>query len=132
MKKVNLKVLFALVLSSTMLSSGLLFAADAAPASGNPLGGFFPLIIIFVIFYFFLIRPQQKKSKEHQNLINALKKDDKIITSGGIYGTVTAVKGDVVEVKIAENVKVMVAKTAISTVIPPETSAAPVEPEIVK
>jgi len=130
MKKRDQKVLFASILGGAMLSSGALFAADA-PASGNPLGGFFPLIIIFVIFYFFLIRPQQKKSKEHQAMINALKKDDKIITSGGIYGTVTGVKGDIVELKIAENVKVLVAKSAISTVVPPETPAV-VDTEIVK
>jgi preprotein translocase subunit YajC len=108
------------------------FAADAPAASQNPLGGFFPLIVIFVIFYFFLIRPQQKKAKEHTNLLNALKKDDKIITSGGLYGTVVNVKGEVVEVKIAENVKVQVAKSAIATVVPPETSSAAVTPEVVK
>ena len=130
MKNVKTKALFAS--GCIALLSGHLFAADSPmQAAGSPLGGFFPLIVIFVIFYFFLIRPQQKKSKEHQNMVNALKKDDKIITSGGIYGTVVSVKGEVVEVKIAENVKVMVAKTAISTVIPPETPAV-VEPEIVK
>ncbi len=130
MKNVNHKVLFSLIFGSCMLLSGIVSAADM-PGASSPLGGFFPLIIIFVIFYFFLIRPQQKKAKEHQNLINALKKDDKIITSGGIYGTVAAVKGDVIEVKIAENVKVMVAKTAISTVIPPDAPEV-VTPEIVK
>ena len=131
MKKSINGPLFASILGCSMLLTGILSAADAPQGSSNPLGGFFPLIVIFVIFYFFLIRPQQKKAKEHQNLINALKKDDKIITSGGLYGTVTAVKGDVIEVKIAENVKVLVAKTAISTVIGPEVTEA-VTPEIVK
>ena len=129
---VNFKVLSASILGIMLFAKKVLFAADAsAQGSPSPLGGFFPLIIIFVIFYFFLIRPQQKKAKEHQNMINALNKDDKVITSGGIYGTVTAVKGEVVELKIAENVKVQVSKSAISTVIAPE-AAAPVEPEIVK
>ena len=128
--KVNLRTLVAA--AGVMFSSGILFAADAvAAAQPNPIGGFFPLIVIFVIFYFFLIRPQQKKAKDHQSMVNALKKDDKIITSGGIFGTVSAVKGDAIEVKIAENVKVMVAKTAISTVIAPETAEV-VNPEIVK
>jgi preprotein translocase subunit YajC len=131
MKNVDRKMLFASILGCSMFLTGILSAADAPQGSANPLGGFFPLIIIFVIFYFFLIRPQQKKAKEHQNLVNALKKDDKIITSGGLYGTVTAVKGDVVEVKIAENVKVQIAKTAISTVIGPEVTEA-VTPEVVK
>ena len=132
MKTVNFKLWLVSVLGCIVSACGILFAADAAPASANPLGGFFPLIVIFVIFYFFLIRPQQKKSKEHQALLNALKKDDKVITSGGIYGTIVSVKGDIAEVKIADNVKVQVAKSAISTVIAPETPAAPVEPEIVK
>jgi len=131
MKKVDLKVLFASILSCTMLSSGVLSAADGGPGQSNPISGFFPLIIIFVIFYFFLIRPQQKKAKEHQVMINALKKDDKIITSGGLYGTVTSVKGEVIEVKIAENVKVMVAKTAISAVVNAEAETV-VTPEVVK
>lgn len=121
------------ILAATTLilsASGSLFAADA-PQSAGPLGGFLPLIVIFVIFYFFLIRPQQKKAKEHQQLLNALKKDDKVLTAGGIYGTVTSVKGDVVELNIAENVKVKVAKSAISSVLPPEGQQ-PVTPEVIK
>jgi preprotein translocase subunit YajC len=129
MKKVSQAL--GLALSYSVLSSRVLFAADAASAQSNPISGFFPLIIIFVIFYFFLIRPQQKKAKEQQAMINALKKDDKIITSGGIYGTVSAVKGDTLEVKIAENVKVIIAKTAVSTVLQNEAEVA-VTPEIVK
>jgi preprotein translocase subunit YajC len=106
---------------------GNLYAADGAAAS--PLGGLFPLIIIFVIFYFFLIRPQQKKAKEHQKMINALKKDDQVLSSGGIYGTVTAVKGDIVEVKIADNVRVQMVKSAVTQVI---QQTPPVTPEVVK
>ena len=52
------------------------------------IGQFIPLILIFVIFYFFLIRPQQKKVKEHKAMVEALKRGDKVITSGGILGTV--------------------------------------------
>jgi preprotein translocase subunit YajC len=129
--KMNLKVLAASVAGITGIAQSL-FAADPAAAQSNPISGFFPLIIIFVIFYFFLIRPQQKKAKEQQAMINAIKKDDKIITSSGIYGTVSAVKGDQLEVKIAENVKIMIVKTAVSTVIAPEAETAAVTPEIVK
>ena len=75
------------------------------------IGQFIPLILIFVIFYFFLIRPQQKKVKEHKAMVEGLKKGDKIVTSGGITGTITRViDNDKVEVEIAENVKVEIVK----------------------
>lgn len=111
-----------------------MFASNLHAADGQPnaMGSFIPLIVIFVIFYFFLIRPQQKKAKEHQKMLNELKKDDKVITSGGIYGVVSQVKGDTVEVKIAENVKVQVVKGTISTILPPESQSEAVTPEIVK
>ena len=70
---------------------------------------FIPLILIFVIFYFFLIRPQQKKVKEHKAMVENLKKGDKVVTSGGITGTISRiVDNDKVEVEIAENITVEV------------------------
>ena len=73
------------------------------------IGQFIPLILIFVIFYFFLIRPQQKKVKEHKAMVESFKKGDKIVTSGGITGTITRViDNDKVEVEIAENITVEV------------------------
>ena len=73
------------------------------------IGQFIPLILIFVIFYFFLIRPQQKKVKEHKAIVESLKRGDKVITSGGITGTVERIiDNDKVEVEISENVKVEV------------------------
>ena len=75
------------------------------------IGQFIPLILIFVIFYFFLIRPQQKKVKEHKAMVENLKRGDKVITSGGITGTIErVVDNDKVEVVIAENVKVEIVK----------------------
>ena len=75
------------------------------------IGQFIPLILIFVIFYFFLIRPQQKKVKEHKAMVESLKKGDKVVTSGGITGTISRViDNDKVEVEIAENVKVEIVK----------------------
>ena len=72
---------------------------------------FIPLILIFVIFYFFLIRPQQKKVKEHRAMVENLKKGDKIVTSGGITGTITRiVDNDKVEVEISDNVTVEVVR----------------------
>ena len=73
---------------------------------------FIPLILIFVIFYFFLIRPQQKKVKEHKLMVENLKRGDKVITSGGIIGTVDRIiDSDKAEISITDNVKVEVIKS---------------------
>ncbi len=78
---------------------------------GSGIGQFIPLILIFVIFYFFLIRPQQKKVKEHKAMVEGLKRGDKVITSGGIIGTIERViDNENVEVKIADNVNVEIVK----------------------
>jgi preprotein translocase subunit YajC len=79
--------------------------------------GLWPIVLIFVIFYFLLIRPQQKKQKEHQKMLESITKGDRVVTSGGIYGTVVGVKETVVVLKIAENVKIEVAKSAISHIV---------------
>ena len=80
--------------------------------SGSGIGQFIPLILIFVIFYFFLIRPQQKKVKEHKLMVENLKRGDKVITSGGIVGSIERViDNDKVEVSISENVTVEVIKS---------------------
>jgi preprotein translocase subunit YajC len=77
------------------------------------IGQFIPLILIFVIFYFFLIRPQQKKVKDHKAMVEALKRGDKVITSGGIVGTVERViDNEKVEVQISENVNVEIVRSA--------------------
>tara|TARA_Y100000758_G_scaffold149385_1_gene105869 strand:+ start:1093 stop:1380 length:288 start_codon:yes stop_codon:yes gene_type:complete len=73
---------------------------------------FLPLILIFIIFYFFLIRPQQKKAKEHKNMVSAIKRGDKIVTSGGIFATVERVMDDdKVEVSISDNVNIELVKS---------------------
>ena len=77
------------------------------------IGQFIPLILIFVIFYFFLIRPQQKKVKDHKAMVEALKRGDKVITSGGILGTVERIiDNEKVEVKISENVSVEIVRAS--------------------
>ena len=83
--------------------------------NGQGITQFIPLILIFVIFYFFLIRPQQKKAKEHKLMCENLKRGDKVLTSGGIVGTVERVlENDKVEIKISENVNVeMIRSTGI-------------------
>ena len=82
--------------------------------SASGIGQFIPLILIFVIFYFFLIRPQQKKVKEHKIMVEGLKRGDKIITSGGIVGTVERVmENDRAEVTIGEDTKVEVVRSTV-------------------
>ncbi len=86
-------------------------------SSGGPfgmLGGFIPMILIFVIFYVVLMLPMQRQRKALAQMIENLKKGDKVITSGGLYGEVTAVDGPTVMLRIADNIRVRVAKSAIS------------------
>ena len=80
--------------------------------SNSGIGQFIPLILIFVIFYFFLILPKQKKVKEHKIMVEGLQRGDKVITSGGIVGTVERViDNEKVEVKISENVNVEIIRS---------------------
>jgi preprotein translocase subunit YajC len=85
---------------------------------GNAFAQFVPLILIFAIMYFLLIRPQQKKMKEHQAMVEALRRGDRVLTQGGIVGKVVKVKeGNEIDVEIAEGVKVSVVKTTIAQVL---------------
>jgi|TARA_B110000438_G_scaffold295413_1_gene338369 preprotein translocase subunit YajC len=80
--------------------------------SNSGISQFIPLILIFIIFYFFLIRPQQKKVKDHKLMVDNLKRGDKVITSGGIIGTIERVmENDRAEVIISDNVKVEIIKS---------------------
>jgi len=82
----------------------------------NPLINLFPLILIFVIFYFLLIRPQKTKEKDHQKMLTSLNKNDEVVTSGGIHGTIVNVKDKTVILRIDENVKMEIEKNAIAFV----------------
>lgn len=77
---------------------------------------FAPLLFIFVIFYFLLIRPQQRKMKEHRALIDAVKKNDMIVTAGGVIGKVTKVEDHEIEAEIAPNVRVKIVKATVTEV----------------
>lgn len=81
--------------------------------SPNPLTSLLPLFLIIIVFYFFMIRPQMKRQKELKNYRNTLQKNDKIITTGGIYGKITDIKDTTVTVEISENVRIKVDKNAI-------------------
>ncbi len=92
----------------------LLFGQTPGTGSGNPLVSLLPLILIFVVFYFLLILPQQKKQKQHQQLLSSLKKGDRVITSAGIYGTISNIKdNNVISLVIADGVKVDIEKSHI-------------------
>ena len=83
----------------------------------NPLISLLPLILIFVVFYFLLILPQQRKQRQHRKLIEALKKDDRVVTSSGIHGTVANVKDRTIVLVIADGVKVEIEKSHIAHVL---------------
>lgn len=103
--------------SATVTESGIV----ASPTDLSPekvmRDNFIILGVLFFIFYFVLIRPQQKRVKQHQEMVKALKKGDKVITNGGIIGSIVKFEGDeVVVVEISPNVRVRMAKSAISEV----------------
>ena len=87
-----------------------------AQAAGNGLVAFLPLVIIMVIFYVLLILPAQRRQKKTQAMLNALKNGDKVVTSGGLYGTIVGLEPDAVQLRIAEQVKVRVARSAIADI----------------
>ncbi len=99
-----------------MLGIAYAMGQGGAPGGqgGGGLGPFIPLILMFVIFYFLLIRPQQKKAKEHQEMINNLKKGDKVITGGGIHGRIVSAEEGTVNVEIADKVRVKVNRGSIA------------------
>jgi len=82
-------------------------------SGANPLVSFMPIIFIFIIFYFILIRPQKKAQDEHKKMIAALKKNDEVVTSGGIHGTIVNVKETAVTLKVDDNVKLDIEKSCI-------------------
>lgn len=91
---------------------------------GNPLVGFLPLVLIIFIMYFLMIRPQAKKQKEHRAMLEKLEKGDKILTSGGIIGTVAGIKENegLLIVKIADNVKVELNRNSVAQVLKTRSS----------
>ena len=104
--------------------AGIAYAMAAPPAGGNaaPQGpmammqSFLPLILIFIIFYFLLIRPQSKKAKEHKELLDNLKKGDKVMTNGGIYGLIEEIdeKTATLKVGIKDDVKIKISRSYIA------------------
>ena len=85
-----------------------------AGGQGGAFGAFIPLILMFAIFYFLLIRPQQKKAKQHKEMVASVKKGDEVVSSGGLYGTVTGVTDEAITMEIAPKVRVKVARGSIA------------------
>ncbi len=90
------------------------YAADAVPTD---LMSFLPFIFIFVLFYFMLIRPQMKQAKAHKLMIDSLKKDDEIVTNGGLLGKVVKIKDQFVTIEIAASTQIHIQKQSIITVL---------------
>jgi preprotein translocase subunit YajC len=97
------------ILAAANLALGLL--TQAQPGG---IALFLPLILIMVIFYFLMILPAQRRQKKVNEMLAALKNGDKVITNGGIYGTIVGLEGDTVQLRIAEQVKMKVARSAIA------------------
>jgi len=117
------------MISNLSLTAAVAWATDVAPAAagggGSALTSFLPLIAIIAIMYFLMIRPQQKRQKEHQAMLSAIQKGDKIQTNGGILGTVTGIdtaQGELT-VEIAPQVRVKVGRGYIARVIRPGAAA---------
>ncbi|MDE0800682.1 MAG: preprotein translocase subunit YajC [Rhodospirillaceae bacterium] len=90
-----------------------------ATGFGSSFSAFIPIILIFVVFYFLLIRPQQKKMKDHQAMLNSIRRGDKVVTNGGIIGTVTKVIEEEreLQVEIAQDVRIRVKQDMLSSVL---------------
>ena len=94
------------------------WAQGGGGGGGDILTTMFPLLLIFAVFYFLIIRPSQKKQKDHREMLAALRRGDKVVTGGGIFGTVTKViSDDEVQVEIADGIKVKIARATLTNVM---------------
>ncbi len=100
----------------TSFSTITLFLQAGGESGGGMVGFIMPMVLIFAIMYFLIFRPQAKKQKQHQEMVNAIKKGDKIVTSGGVHGTVAGIKEkeQTLIVKIDENVKIELSRSSVA------------------
>lgn len=110
--------------------TGIAYAADAGAGAAGGFASFIPLILIFVVFYFLLIRPQQKQAKQHQAFLADLKKGHKVVTKGGIHGTIAALTDTVVTLEIAKDVEIKVSRDSIGGSLNKDGGAAPSKKEL--
>ena len=113
---------------SSLISMSAILAQTTAPAgqppSGAPGGSYMIIgyVLLFAAMYFFMIAPQRKKQKEHEKMLKALESGDEVLTSGGIFGTITNVKEDRFVVRIADNTKIEVGKGFVQSVLKKQTA----------
>jgi preprotein translocase subunit YajC len=98
-------------------TTGTTGGAAGQGGGGSPMSLIFMIIAIFAVMYFLMIRPQQRQKKQHQDLLSTVGKGDKVITVGGLHGTIAGVKDNTVIVKIADNVKVELSRASISKIV---------------
>jgi preprotein translocase subunit YajC len=98
----------------SLITDAMAQAQGPAAGQSNPLTMLLPMLILFGAFYFLMIRPQQKRVKEHQQLIESLKKGDEVETSGGVIGRITEVGEEFIRLEVADNVQLKVRKKAVS------------------
>ncbi|WP_461257987.1 preprotein translocase subunit YajC [Treponema sp. R80B11-R83G3] len=108
------KFIFSLLMAAPQASG-----ADGAATGGDLLRTFLPFVLIIVIVYFLMIRPQSKKRKETEKMLAAIKKGDRVVTIGGLHGTIQSVKESTVIIKADDNVKLEFLRSAISNVVQP-------------
>ena len=99
------------------ISSALAQEALPPVANPSPITGILPIVVMIALFYFLLIRPQQKKIAEHKKMTNGVRRGDKVILSGGIYGTVTRVDDEKLQVEVADGVELEVVRSSLSSVV---------------
>ncbi len=96
------------------LDTIMLMAQPEGQASGGLFAQMFPFIIVAIIFWFVLIRPSMKKQKAHNEMLQNLKNGDRVITSGGVYGTVAGITDETIQLKVADGVKIEISKNAVA------------------
>ncbi len=94
--------------------SNLAVAAVSPGTAPNPIVSLLPLILIFFVFYFMIIKPQKARQKEHENILKNLKRNDNVVTTGGVHGTIVDIKDTTVVIKVDDNAKILVEKSAIA------------------
>ena len=102
------------MIASLMIPATFALVAQASSAGRRDCSSFLPLVLIMVIFYFLMILPAQRRQKKVTEMLKSLKNGDKVITNGGIYGTIVGLEDDAVQLRIAEQVKIKVSRSAIA------------------
>lgn len=116
-----------MLLSLFISTAHAMAGRPGAAQEGSMLTSLLPLVVIFAIFYLLMIRPQQKQQKKHREMIAAMRKGDKVVTRGGIHGTVYGLTDTTVTLEVANDIRIKFAREAISAVVSSESEVAPVQ-----